>query len=31
MIFGHVNDLESGFAWLPKPLTLAVERLKLTR
>jgi YhcH/YjgK/YiaL family protein len=30
MIFGHVNDLESAFAWLPKPLKLAVEHLKQT-
>jgi biofilm protein TabA len=30
MIFGHVNDLESGFAWLPKPLKLAVQHLKDT-
>ena len=30
MIFGHVNDLESGFPWLPKPLKLAVEHLKQT-
>ncbi len=30
MIFGHVNDLQSAFAWLPKPLKLAVEHLKAT-
>jgi YhcH/YjgK/YiaL family protein len=30
MIFGHVNDLESAFAWLPKPLKTAVEHLKHT-
>ncbi len=30
MIFGHVNDLESAFAWLPKPLKTAVEHLKQT-
>ena len=30
MIFGNVNDLESSFAWLPKPLLLAVEHLKQT-
>ncbi|WP_301101671.1 YhcH/YjgK/YiaL family protein [Propionivibrio sp.] len=30
MIFGHVNDLESGFAWLPKPLKTAVQHLKDT-
>jgi YhcH/YjgK/YiaL family protein len=30
MIFGNVKDLESGFAWLPKPLKLAVEHLKQT-
>jgi len=30
MIFGHVNDFESGFAWLPGPLKRAVEHLKQT-
>jgi YhcH/YjgK/YiaL family protein len=30
MIFGHVDDLESGFAWLPKPLRTAVGHLKST-
>ncbi len=30
MIFGNVNDLESSFAWLPKPLKVAVEHLKQT-
>jgi YhcH/YjgK/YiaL family protein len=30
MIFGHVNDLESAFSWLPAPLLLAVEHLKKT-
>ena len=30
MIFGHVSDLETGFAWLPKPLKTAVEHLKQT-
>ncbi len=30
MIFGHVRDLESSFAWLPKPLKTAVEHLKAT-
>jgi YhcH/YjgK/YiaL family protein len=30
MIFGHVNDLESAFAWLPKPLKLALEHLRQT-
>ena len=30
MIFGHVSDLESGFAWLPKPLKTAVEHLLQT-
>jgi len=30
MIFGHVNDLQSGFAWLPKPLKFAVEHLRDT-
>ncbi len=30
MIFGHVNDLQSGFAWLPKPLKFAIDHLKKT-
>ena len=30
MIFGHVNDLESGFAWLPPALKTAVTHLKTT-
>jgi YhcH/YjgK/YiaL family protein len=30
MIFGHVNDLESGFAWLPNPLKTALGHLKKT-
>lgn len=30
MIFGHVNDLDTAFAWLPKPLRTAVEHLKQT-
>lgn len=30
MIFGNVKDLESSFAWLPKPLKIAVEHLKTT-
>jgi len=30
MIFGHVNDLASGFAWLPKPLKTALEHLAKT-
>ena len=30
MIFGNVRDLESSFAWLPKPLKTAVEHLKQT-
>lgn len=30
MIFGHVNDLGSAFAWLPTPLKTAVEHLKQT-
>lgn len=30
MIFGNVKDLESSFAWLPKPLKTAVEHLKQT-
>ncbi len=28
MIFGHVDQLESGFAWLPQPLKTALEHLK---
>ena len=30
MIFGHVNDLDASFAWLPQPLRTAVEHLKRT-
>ncbi|MDP2680930.1 MAG: YhcH/YjgK/YiaL family protein [Rhodoferax sp.] len=30
MIFGNIKDLESSFAWLPKPLKFAVEHLKTT-
>lgn len=30
MIFGHVNDLETAFAWLPKPLGMVVDHLKNT-
>jgi biofilm protein TabA len=30
MIFGNVKDLESSFAWLQKPLKIAVEHLKQT-
>lgn len=30
MIFGHVNDLETAFAWLPQPLQLALRHLKGT-
>jgi YhcH/YjgK/YiaL family protein len=30
MIFGHVNDLESGFAWLPQALKTALVHLKST-
>ena len=30
MIFGHVNDLESGFAWLPHALKTALVHLKTT-
>ena len=30
MIFGHVNDLEPSFAWLPKPLRTALEHLRDT-
>ena len=30
MIFGHINDLESDFSWLPQPLKRAVEHLKNT-
>ena len=30
MIFGHINDLETSFAWLPKPLKLALEHIKKT-
>lgn len=30
MIFGHVNDFETAFSWLPQPLKFAVEHLKKT-
>ena len=30
MIFGNVKDLETTFAWLPKPLKVAVQHLKDT-
>lgn len=30
MIFGNVRDLETTFAWLPKPLKTAVQHLKDT-
>jgi YhcH/YjgK/YiaL family protein len=30
MIFGHIKDLESSFAWLPEPLKIAVQHLKTT-
>ena len=30
MIFGHVNDLDSTFFWLPAPLKTAVAHLKQT-
>ena len=30
MIFGNVKDLETTFAWLPKPLKTAVQHLKDT-
>ena len=30
MIFGHGNDLDTGFAALPKPLKIAVEHLTQT-
>ena len=30
MIFGHIRDLESGFAWLPEPLQFALQHLKQT-
>lgn len=30
MIYGNVKDLESSFAWLPKPLKTAIEHLKAT-
>lgn len=30
MIFGHVNDFEKAFFWLPRPLKIAVEHLKQT-
>ena len=30
MIYGHIKDLASSFAWLPTPLNTAVEHLKTT-
>jgi len=30
MIFGHVKDLDTDFAWLPRPLRTAVSHLKQT-
>lgn len=30
MIYGHIKDLASSFAWLPTPLKTAVEHLKTT-
>ena len=30
MIFGHVNDFEAGFSWLPLPLKTAVKHLRDT-
>lgn len=30
MIFGHVNDYEKAFYWLPQPLKVAVEHLRQT-
>lgn len=30
MIFGHVNDIQSTFGWLPKPLKTAVDHLAAT-
>ena len=30
MIFGHVNDLETDFGWLPRALRRAVEHLRQT-
>lgn len=30
MIFGHINDFEKTFSWLPQPLKLAIEHLKKT-
>ena len=30
MIFGHVNDFESAFAWLPQPLKTAIKHLRDT-
>lgn len=30
MIFGHIKDAESSFAWLPKPLKTAIEHLRTT-
>ena len=30
MIYGHINDLEKCFAWLPEPIKTALEHLKKT-
>ena len=30
MIFGHVNDVETNFSWLPQPLMTAVQHLRQT-
>ena len=30
MIFGHIKDLDSTFAWLPQPLKTALEHLRQT-
>lgn len=30
MIYGHINDLEKCFAWLPAPFKTALEHLKKT-
>ena len=30
MIFGHVNDFEKAFSWLPQPLKTAIGHLKQT-
>lgn len=30
MIFGHINDLETAFGWLPQPLKVALGHLRQT-